>query len=88
MAGVNLQSPDRVQLFRRPEREQGQTRLTQTAPILLRGVCAHGLPGGHQKAPARGRRGRTLKRQGTIRTLLFHAVNVTRLNGRAKDEGG
>ena len=81
-----LQSPDRMQLFRSPELEQGQAGFTQTATILLRGVCAHGLPGGNQEAPARSRRSRAVKRQRAIRTLFFHGMNVTRFNERAKDE--
>jgi hypothetical protein len=84
----DLQSPDRVQLFRRPELEQGQAGFTQTAPILLRGLCTHRLPGGHLEAPALGRGGRTVERQGTIGAVCFHGLSVTLFHGLAKDEEG
>jgi hypothetical protein len=58
----DLQAPDRVQLFRRPELEEGEAGFTQTATELLRRCGSHGLPGGHQKAPARGRGGYTVER--------------------------
>jgi len=64
--GWYLQSPDRVQFFRRPELEQGQTRFTKTATILLHGMCPHGLPCRNQEAPARSRWSRAVKRQRAV----------------------
>lgn len=77
-----------MQFFRRPELEQGQTHLAQTACILLRGFCSHGLPYGHLEAPALGRRSRALKWQRTIGALYFQGMSVTLLNGLAKEEEG
>ena len=65
-----------------------QAGFAEAATILLRGVCAHGLPGGNLEAPARSRRGRTLEWQGAVGASLFHGMNLTPFDGLAKEEEG
>ena len=79
-----LQSPDRVQLCRRPEREEGQTGLTQT---VRRGLT-YRLPGRNARAPTFWRGGPALERQRAVRAPLVHGMSVTPFNGFAKDEKG
>ncbi len=78
-----LEPPHPVPLFRRPEL-QGQAGLTQTVWSCL----ADRLPGRDALAPTLWRRGRALKRQGTIDALFIHGTSVTLFHGLAKDEEG
>ena len=87
-SGLFLQSPNRVQLFRRPELEQGQTCLTQTVRVPLCGFYSHGLPRGNLEAPALWRWGCAFERQGTVGASFIHGMSVTPFTGFAKDEEG
>jgi hypothetical protein len=84
---LELQSPDRVQFFRRPELEQGQTRFTQTAAYCVVALLRTGCQAGtwrhqHSGDGAAHSKGREQLAQ------LFHGMRVTRFNGFGKDEEG